>query len=190
MATTLSYRQIIGLEASTPTTQDSTLLIIDAQNIIASGPMPARDVEKPRAAIAALLQKYRAAKGKVVHVIHDTSAWPIPPEEGLEFEELTPIEGEVKIPPKKFTNSFTGTGLAEELEKLGNKKLVIVGFMAHICVSTTARQASELGYDVVVVEDAVGDRDIPGVDAVQLVKVMLAEIGDFYGTVLHSSSIA
>jgi hypothetical protein len=40
-----------------------------------------------------------------------------------------------------------------------------------------------------VPEDAVGDRDIPGIDAEQLVKAMLAEIADVYGTVLHSSSI-
>lgn len=31
--------------------------------------------------------------------------------------------------------------------------------MAHVCVSTTARQAAERGYDVVVVRDGVGDRD-------------------------------
>lgn len=32
---------------------------------------------------------------------------------------------------------------------------------AHVCVSTTAREAHQLGYDVVVAKDAVGDRSIP-----------------------------
>ena len=44
-------------------------------------------------------------------------------------------------------------------------------FQAHVCVSTTARQASELGYDVVLVEDAIGDRDIPGISGEEVSKV-------------------
>ena len=42
---------------------------------------------------------------------------------------------------------------------------------AHVCVSTTARQAAERGYDVIVVKDAIGDRDIPGMKAEALVEV-------------------
>ena len=61
--------------------------------------------------------------------------------------------------------------------------------MAHVCVSTTARQAAERGYDVLVAEDAVGDRNIPGVQAEDLVRVALAELADAFGTVVKSSSI-
>ena len=32
---------------------------------------------------------------------------------------------------------------------------------AHVCVSTTAREAHQRGYDVVVAKDAVGDRSVP-----------------------------
>lgn len=42
---------------------------------------------------------------------------------------------------------------------------------SHVCVSTTARAGNDLGYDVLVVADAVGDRDIPGVSAADLVRV-------------------
>jgi hypothetical protein len=34
-------------------------------------------------------------------------------------------------------------------------------YRAHVCVSTTAREAHQLGYEVVVAKDAVGDRSIP-----------------------------
>lgn len=61
--------------------------------------------------------------------------------------------------------------------------------MAHVCVSTTARQAAEKGYDVVVAEDAVGDRDIPGVKAEDLVRTSLAELADAFGTVVKSADI-
>lgn len=60
---------------------------------------------------------------------------------------------------------------------------------AHVCVSTTARDGARLGFDVLVVEDAVGDRDIPGVAAEQLISVSLAEIGDAFGTVIQSNDI-
>ena len=42
---------------------------------------------------------------------------------------------------------------------------------------------------MLVVEDAVGDRDIPGVDAEQLVRVALSEIGDAFGTIVQSKNI-
>lgn len=61
--------------------------------------------------------------------------------------------------------------------------------MAHVCVSTTARQAAEKGYEVVVAEDAVGDRDIPGVKAEDLVRTSLAELGDAFGTIVKSADI-
>jgi nicotinamidase-related amidase len=62
-------------------------------------------------------------------------------------------------------------------------------FQAHVCVSTTARQAAERSWDVLVAKDAVGDRDIPGVDATELVRVVLSEISDAFGTVIESSDI-
>jgi len=46
-----------------------------------------------------------------------------------------------------------------------------------------------LGYDVVCAEDAIGDRDIPGVSAEEVTKVALREIGDAFGTVVQSKDI-
>lgn len=61
--------------------------------------------------------------------------------------------------------------------------------MAHVCVSTTARQAAERGYDVIIVREAVGDRDIPGVKAKDLVDTVLAELADAFGTVVGVDEI-
>ncbi len=90
---------------------------------------------------------------------------------------------------KEQAGSFTGTDLQEFLKSTERNKLVLCGYMAHVCVSTTARQADELGYEVLVVEDAVGDRDIPGVKAEELVRISLAELADAFGTVVKVSSI-
>jgi nicotinamidase-related amidase len=56
-------------------------------------------------------------------------------------------------------------------------------------VSTTARAASERGYDVVIASDAVGDRDIPGANAETLVSVVLSELADAFATVMPSTEI-
>ncbi|CBF82263.1 predicted protein [Aspergillus nidulans FGSC A4] len=62
-------------------------------------------------------------------------------------------------------------------------------YMAHVCVSTTARTGAELGYDVLVVRDGVSDRAIPGVEANVLVDVALKEVTDAFGTVIASGEI-
>lgn len=64
-----------------------------------------------------------------------------------------------------------------------------MGYMAHVCVSTTARQAAERGYDVVLVREAIGDRDIPGVNAAELVDVVLKELADGFGAVVGLSEV-
>ncbi|KAK2053380.1 isochorismatase [Colletotrichum caudatum] len=195
MASAASFRQIIGAPASTASPADSTLVIIDAQNEYAEGRLAVPGVAASRRAIAYLLWKYRGAGGSVVHVVHDTpeGAPVFTPGTRLadEFEELAPRDGE-KVVRKRFPGSFAGTDLEAHLGALGErgKKVVLTGYMAHVCVSTTARQAAQRGFDVLVAEDAVGDRDIPGVDAAQLTKVALSEIGDAFGTVVQSTDIA
>ena len=72
---------------------------------------------------------------------------------------------------KQHPSSFTGTDLGEHLDKLGKKKIVLAGYMAHVCISGTSRAGAELGYDVSVLSDGIGDRDIPGASAKQLVDV-------------------
>lgn len=62
-------------------------------------------------------------------------------------------------------------------------------FQAHVCVSTTSRDGARLGYDIVVAKDAVGDRNIPGVDAEQLKNVALYEVADVFGTLVESKDI-
>jgi len=56
-------------------------------------------------------------------------------------------------------------------------------------VSTTARDAARLGYDVLIVEDAVGDRDIPGATGAEVTKMVMKELADAFGTIVQSSDI-
>lgn len=127
-----------------------------------------------------------------MHIVHQTpDGAPVftPSTELAEiFPELTPSSGE-KVITKNYPGSFTGTDLDDYLKSTGKSKVVLTGYMAHVCVSTTARQAAEKGYDVLLAEGAIGDRDIPGKKAEEVVSVVLAELGDAFGTVVKAESI-
>jgi nicotinamidase-related amidase len=60
------------MPAGTASTSDSALVIIDAQNEYASGALTVTNAEASGKVIANLLEKYRSANGKVVHVMHKT----------------------------------------------------------------------------------------------------------------------
>jgi len=187
-----AFRELIGVGPSTASTKDSVLVIIDAQNEYADGHLKTENVASTRKAISTLLEKYRNASAPLVHIVHDTpSGAPVfTPDTDLakEFSEISP-KGSEKLIHKQQPGSFTGTDLEEFLKSTGKNKVVLVGYMAHVCVSTTARQAAEKGYDVILAEEAIGDRDIPGVKAEDLVRVTLAELADAFGTVVKSESI-
>lgn len=105
-----------------------------------------------------------------------------------EFEELTPKDGEEVI-EKNHPSSFADTSLDQYLKGASSKKIVLTGYMAHVCVSTTARDAARLGYDVVLAEDAIGDRDIPGASGAEVTKMVMHELGDAFATVVQSKDI-
>ncbi|KAF9701546.1 hypothetical protein EKO04_000969 [Ascochyta lentis] len=68
--------------------------------------------------------------------------------------ELAPVEGEVVI-DKPGRGAFANTELEAVLKAKGVQNLVVCGVTADACVSTTVREASDRGYDVLVVEDGV-----------------------------------
>lgn len=127
-----SFRSLIGIQPSTASTSDSVLVIIDAQNEYAKGQLKISGVEDSRKVIESLLNKYRAAKAPVVHVVHDTPAGAPVFTPGTElaeiFSELKPAEGE-SVVHKQAPGSFTGTELQVLLQATGRSKIVLVGYM-------------------------------------------------------------
>jgi nicotinamidase-related amidase len=127
-----SMREILGAAPSTASPSDSTLIIIDAQNEYAEGKLAVSNAPETRKAIASLLEKYRAANGKIVHVKHivPEGAPVFTPNTKLaeEYEELTPKEGE-KVIEKMHPSSFADTSLHDYLRGVGGLKIVLVGYM-------------------------------------------------------------
>ncbi|UPX16720.1 phospholipase C type enzyme, variant 2 [Ascochyta rabiei] len=203
-----SFRDLLGIRPGTASTSDSALIIIDAQNEYAEGQLKVTNAESSGKAIASLLEKYRAANGKIVHVMHQTpEGAPIFTPGTKLANEFSNVAAKVRVLTsftrthtdrvqdgeeviwKQFPGSFEQTSLHDTLQSWGVKKVALTGYMAHVCVSTTAREAMQKGYEVILVEDAIGDRDIPGVEGSELTRVALAELADVFGTTVQSSDI-
>jgi nicotinamidase-related amidase len=67
--------------------------------------------------------------------------------------ELEPLPGELVI-DKNASSPFNGTGIDQILRNMELETLVLAGAATDMCVETTARDAADRGYNVVVVEDA------------------------------------
>jgi nicotinamidase-related amidase len=68
--------------------------------------------------------------------------------------ELQPLPREPII-DKPGRGAFTNTELEGSLRSGGIRNLVVCGVTADACVSSTVREASDRGFDVLVVEDGV-----------------------------------
>jgi nicotinamidase-related amidase len=163
---------------------DSILLIIDAQREYLDGVLPLAGVDAAIAETAALLKRARVAGTPVIHVVHRGGGAFFNPQ-GTGFQIVAPLRpapGEPVI-EKQRISAFAGTPLEEKLRSLGRRKLIVVGFMTHNCVSTTVRDANDLGFAVTVLAPATATRALPDgrggeVTAAALQAASLAALAD------------
>lgn len=84
------------------------------------------------------------------------------------FDELSPAPGEPTV-VKTSVNAFTTTNLQQQLMQHGVREVVICGIRTEQCCETTARVASDLGFDVIFVADATSTSGIDGLSADEIV---------------------
>src|SRR5262245_39422512 len=65
---------------------------------------------------------------------------------------LDPKPGELVV-NKTTYGTFSSTGLDHALRSLGVSSLVVGGVVTNVCVETTARDAADRGYEVVLLDD-------------------------------------
>jgi len=93
----------------------------------------------------------------------------IPPQfkEGAFIDEVKPLSGELVI-PKTNGGALSGTNLDFILRNMDIDSLILVGFLTDQCILATSLHAADLGYDVLIVEDACTTRSKQLHDAVLL----------------------
>lgn len=81
--------------------------------------------------------------------------WPLGSYEHDIIDELKPAPGELVV-DKNSSSPFNGTGIDQLLRNMAIDTLVVSGTATDMCVETTARDAGDRGYNVIVAEDATG----------------------------------
>ncbi|MDO6824914.1 cysteine hydrolase family protein [Marinobacter sp. 1_MG-2023] len=194
MSDLTTLRDIVGLGNAASPISDSALVIIDAQNTYREGLMKLDGVEPALEECKALLERFRAAGRPVFHIQHDAGAgspYDLNAPVGQIADVVAPEAGEPVI-TKNYPNSFAQTDLDAQLKLAGIKNLILVGFMSHMCVNSTARGAFTLGYNPTVVASATATRSLPSrasgqtVPSEQVQEAALAALSDLPSAVVPS----
>jgi nicotinamidase-related amidase len=74
-------------------------------------------------------------------------------EKGKFLDEVKPAEGELVF-PKTNGGAFTGTNLDFVLRNMDIEGIIVTGFLTDQCVLATAICGADIGYDVLLIEDA------------------------------------
>lgn len=173
---------------------DVALILIDCQEEYTRGLLALSGVEAALDEAGRVLALARAAKAPVIHVQHKGKVGGAFDPESCRFlisEKVAPISGETVV-TKSFPNAFTGTGLDDTLKALGVKNLIVVGFMSHMCVSSTVRSALDHGYGCTVVSGACATRDLPDgkggvVSAETLHDAEMAALSDRFAVIVEKA---
>ena len=145
------------------------LVVIDVQESFRQRPSWAT-ISNPDIAksVGRLVEAFRARGEFIVWVLHvePGTGNVFDPERGFVrcLDGLEPGPGEPVV-TKTSHNSFTTTNLQQLLTSEGVGEVVVCGIRTEQCVETTARVASDFGYDVTFVTEATATNPIEHRDA-------------------------
>ncbi|MFT3739229.1 MAG: cysteine hydrolase family protein [Breznakibacter sp.] len=144
---------------------NQALILIDIQNnYFPGGANPLVGSGEASQNAQKVLQHFRIRGLPVIHVQHLSvrpgSTFFIPGTTGADIHRnVAPVAGETLI-TKNFPNSFRETGLMELLKDLRVTGLVVCGMMTHMCIDTTVRAATDLGFQIELIADACATKDL------------------------------
>jgi len=144
------------------------LIVVDAQNeFSAVGRRPVPNHTSALAAIVDHVDRARREGRPIAWVRHHNkpgespaflpNSWGAEFSAGLGPQRASALEA---LFEKDVYGAFTGTNLEAWLRSVGADAVLVVGFYAHMCLSTSAREALVRGFEVSVDPDATGARDL------------------------------
>jgi nicotinamidase-related amidase len=141
------------------------LIIVDIQNDYFPGGAMELVGSEAAAAVATKVKADFSSNNLPIFIVQHIATSPsatffLPNTHGVEIHpSVTPNENDVVV-VKHFPNSFRETNLLELLREKSISKLTVIGMMTHMCIDTTVRAASDLGFEVTVVADACATRNL------------------------------
>jgi nicotinamidase-related amidase len=175
----------------------TALLVIDIQkDYFPGGKFPLVDPLPAAKKAYMLLQCFREHGGHHVHIQHialnPNAPFFVRGTTGSDIHDSAAHFVGEPIVYKHYPNSFRETGLLEILQGWKIERLIITGMMTHMCVDATARAAADLGFQIIVVEDACATCDLTYGDTVipadHVHKAFLASLKS-YGQVIKADEV-
>ncbi len=176
---------------------NTALVLVDIQNdYFADGRWPVDKMATVSANAARLLKSARNKGHTIIHVRHESRSADAPffrpGTQGAKIHRsVAPKEGESVI-IKHRPNSFLGTSLGEKLEAKGITSLVICGAMSQMCIHATVCAAADLGYIVIVIDDACGAKkqsfNGQDIEASQVHAAFMASLASSYARIISSEA--
>ncbi|MCB4822950.1 cysteine hydrolase family protein [Roseicella aerolata] len=197
MADPRTLLQMAGAPAHPAPLDAAALIIVDAQGEYREGRLPLEGIGPAVERLAVLLAAARKAGMPVIHIAHKGRPGGLFDREGAGgaiLPELAPAAGEPVV-EKGLPNAFAGTDLQDRLAALGRKELLLAGFQTHMCISSTARAALDLGYRVTIAGDACATRALPDalggapISGAEIHRIALAELADRFAVVAPVAAI-
>lgn len=185
--------QLAGADLAPAKISQAALVLIDLQNEYLAGPIALPGAEAAIANSARLLAGARDAGSPIFHVAHRGKAGGLfdrNAERGAIAASVAPLASEPVI-EKELPNAFAGTDLRDRLSATGRKNIVLAGLMTHMCISSTARAALDLGFRVTIDASACATRDLPdgrgGTIGAQIIHdVALVELSDRFAIIARN----
>ena len=140
------------------------LIVIDLQNdYFCNGNMELVNIDEALQKSNQLIKFAREKNYKIYFIQHfstrEGATFFVPNSNGVELHSNLDVQNELII-EKNYPNSFRGTVLQDELEKENINELIVCGAMTHMCIDTTVRAGFDLGYKIILVNDACATRDL------------------------------
>jgi nicotinamidase-related amidase len=170
----------------------TVLVLIDLQNdYFPGGSMELVASEEAVGQAARLLHAFRQRSQPVIHIqhiaVHDGATFFLPGTHGADIHSsVQPISGE-RVVQKNFPNSFRETTLLEDLKRNCASHVVFAGMMTQMCIDTTVRAASDLGFHCSLAHDGCATTHLTfgarTVDANDVQAAYLSALGDGFATI-------
>ena len=175
---------------------EAVVIVIDMQNEYLEGPL---EIDNANIAVnnaSLLLKAAREENSPIIHVVHrgaPRGLFDRCSKRGEIIDGVRPQTGELVV-EKSLPNAFANTNLKDLIDKTKRRELLLCGFMTHLCISSTARAALDLGYRTTIAASACATRSLLDenghpIAAETIHKVSLAALSDRFAIIAYDSDI-
>ncbi len=147
--------------------ENTALIVIDVQEAFDDPRFGRRSNPECEANVASLIEAWRSASRPLVFVRHDSTeegSLLAPGMPGNAFKDVVFGSADLQVVKSVHSAFYGRPNLDAWLQDQQVGQVVICGIQTNVCCETTARMASDLGYDVLFVADATYTFDTTGPD--------------------------